>query len=167
MTKQERQQRRQAGYAASEGQKCIFNLRRLHYAIEKHDDDTAVLCGRLAEAYAQSAMRFARQALAMNAEDRAWLAEMTAPPPGVNAADRAFMPPEAIDFHAHEGTCRYCGHVVKMSRHHRTFELEFDNCHCVFCAQPYVVTTTDKDAWEHRQWLEKLVDMSQDDHDYC
>lgn len=73
---------------------------------------------------------------------------------------RIDRPAEQIEMHAHKGECKYCGGLVKMSRHLKTLELEPDNCWCLRCGQHYFVVTDDIRDWEHKQWREKNEEVS-------
>jgi uncharacterized protein YqcC (DUF446 family) len=67
---------------------------------------------------------------------------------------RAHEPAEQIEMTAHAGECRYCHELVKMRRDDN-WVLRPDQCHCLYCGQPYFVVTDDIDEWEYRQWLQK------------
>jgi hypothetical protein len=75
--------------------------------------------------------------------------------------------PEEIEFHAHEGQCRYCYDpqigpgIVKMYRSLENGALHPEKCWCLGCGQRYYVTTSNIKEWEQEQWKQKAVKLEQ------
>ncbi len=85
---------------------------------------------------------------------------------GTNIEIRVYKLPESIELKAHKGKCRYCDGIVKMIRDSITGRLQFDDCRCLVCGQPYFVKldpSETPESWEIKQWQQKEEDERQNE----